>query len=102
VGARPEGSAGLDHDRDGVRRRLFPGRPDPAATDAEAVVEATPGVLPALDHVVRFDDVEADRRLVRIDGIRAVELLDSLGKDVQEERELRLAADDDVPLDPGS
>jgi hypothetical protein len=66
------------------------------------VVEGAPGVLPALGHLVGFDDVEAARRVVRVDRVGAVELLDSLREDVQEERELRLAADDDVALDPGS
>jgi hypothetical protein len=45
--------------------------------------------------VVDRDDVEAKRRLVGVDGVRAVELLDALREDVEQERELRLAADDD-------
>jgi hypothetical protein len=62
------------------------------------VVELAPGVLPPVPNLVDLDDVEADRGLVPIDGIRAVELLDAVRKDVQQERELRLAADDDVPV----
>jgi hypothetical protein len=65
-------------------------------------VEGAPAVLPALGHVVRCDDVEAERRLVGVDGIGAVELLDALGKDVEQERQLGLTADDDVASDPRS
>jgi hypothetical protein len=61
------------------------------------VVKGAPGVLPALGHILCFDDVEAERRLVRVDGVGAVELLDSLREDVEQERQLGLAADDDVP-----
>jgi hypothetical protein len=63
----------------------------------DAVVEGAPAVLPALGDVVHLDDVEAERRLIRVDGVRAVELLDALGEDVEQKRELRLAADYDVP-----
>jgi hypothetical protein len=59
-------------------------------------MERTPAVLPAVGHVVHLDDVEAERRLVGVDRVGAVELLDALGEDVEQERELRLAADDDV------
>jgi hypothetical protein len=62
------------------------------------VVERAPAVLPALDHLVDLDDVEAERWLVRVDGERSVELLDALREDVQEQDELRLPADDDVAL----
>jgi hypothetical protein len=62
------------------------------------VVECTPAVLPALGHVVDRHDVEAERRLVGVDAVRAVELLDAFREDVEQERELRLAADDDVTL----
>jgi hypothetical protein len=62
------------------------------------VVEGTPAVLPPLGHVVHLDDVEAQRRLVRVDGIRPVELLDAFREDVEQQRELGLAADDDVTL----
>jgi hypothetical protein len=61
-------------------------------------VERAPTVLPALGHVVGRDDVEPERRLVRVDGVGAVELLDALREDVEQERELGLAADDDVAL----
>ena len=49
-GMRPgsEGSAGVDHDRDGAGRRLLPGRADPERADLDAVVELAPAVLPAL------------------------------------------------------
>jgi hypothetical protein len=60
------------------------------------VVERAPTVLPALGHVVDGDDVEAERRLLGVDGICAVELLDALGEDVEQQCELGLAADDDV------
>jgi hypothetical protein len=98
VRAGAERAPRIDHDQKRIRVRLLPGRPDPEATDPDAVVKATPRVLPALGDVLDLDDVEAERRLVRIDGERAVELLDALGEDVEEERELRLAADDDVSL----
>ena len=94
--AGAEGAARIDHDGDRVCGRLLPRRPDPQTADADAVVEGAPAVLPALGHVVHLDDVEAERRLVRVDGVRAVELLDALGEDVEQERELRLSADDDV------
>jgi hypothetical protein len=61
------------------------------------VVEVPPRVRPALVHLVHLDDVEADRRLVGVDGVAPVELLDALGEDVKKQRELGLAADDDVP-----
>jgi hypothetical protein len=60
------------------------------------MVEGAPSVLPALGHVIRRDDVEAERWLLGIDGVRAVELLDALREDVEQQRELGLAADDDV------
>ena len=76
-------------------RRLLPRRTDPEAPDPHAVMESAPRVLPALGDVVDRDDVEAERRLVGVDGERAVELLDALREDVEQERELGLAADDD-------
>jgi hypothetical protein len=60
------------------------------------VVERAPTVLPALGDVLHCDHVEAERRLVGVDGERAVEFLDTLREDVEQERELGLAADDDV------
>jgi hypothetical protein len=60
-------------------------------------MEVAPRIRPALVHLVHGDDVETDRRLVGVDGIASVELLDALGEDVKQERELGLAADDDVP-----
>jgi hypothetical protein len=59
-------------------------------------VERAPPVLPALDHVIDGDDIKTKRRLVRVDGVRAVEFLDALREDVEQQRELGLAADDDV------
>src|SRR6267154_2339249 len=47
-----------------------------------------PHVLPALGHVVHRDDVETERRVLGVDGVRPVELLDALGEDVEQEREL--------------
>jgi hypothetical protein len=63
------------------------------------VVEGAPAVLPALGDVVQCDDVEAERRLVGVDGVGTVELLDALREDVEQKRELGLAADDDVTLE---
>jgi hypothetical protein len=57
-----------------------------------------PAVLPALGDVLHLDDVEAERRLVGVHGVGAVELLDTLREDVEQERELGLATDDDVAL----
>src|SRR5205814_5193948 len=39
--------------------------------------------------------VEAERWILGVDGVRAVELLDALGEDVEQQRELGLTADDD-------
>jgi hypothetical protein len=66
------------------------------------VVEVTPPVLPAFGDVVHSDDVEAERRLVGVDAIPAVEFLDAVREDVEQERKLGLAADDDVPPDRSS
>jgi hypothetical protein len=63
------------------------------------VVEVAPAVGPVFVHIVDRDDVEADRRLVGVDRIGAVELLDALREDVEQERELGLASDDDVAPD---
>jgi hypothetical protein len=62
-------------------------------------MEVAPPVRPVFVDLVRCDDVEAERRLIRVDGIGAVQLLDALGEDVEQERELRFAADDDVALE---
>ncbi|MGH2977110.1 MAG: hypothetical protein ACRDKC_01885 [Gaiellaceae bacterium] len=61
-------------------------------------MEGAPSVLPARGDVVHRDDVEPDRRLLGVHGERAVELLDALREDVEQKRELGLAADDDVAL----
>jgi hypothetical protein len=50
------------------------------------VVEPAPGILPALRDVLDLDDVEAERRLLRVDGKPAVELLDALREDVKQEQ----------------
>src|SRR5436190_10483888 len=100
VRAGAEGAAGVDHDRREPTRRPLPRRPDPEAVDDDTVVEGAPGVLPAFAHGLGLHDVEPGGRLVGVDGVRAVQLLDALREDVQEERELGLAADDDVPLQP--
>ena len=97
VRAGAEGAARIDDDGDFVRRRLFPRRADPQTADGRAVMERAPPVLPALGDVVDRDDVEAERRFLGVDGVGAVELLDALREDVEQERELGLAADDDVP-----
>jgi hypothetical protein len=62
------------------------------------VVERAPVVLPPVLHVLGRDHVEPKERLVGIDGERAVQLFDTVREDVQEQSELRLAADDDIPL----
>ena len=62
------------------------------------VLERTPLVLPSVTDVFNLDDVEADRRLVGVDREGPVELLDTLREDVEQERELGLATDDDVAL----
>ena len=62
------------------------------------MVEAAPRVLPPVGDVVGLEDVEADRRLVGVDGERAVELLDALREEMEEQQELGLPADDDVAL----
>jgi ABC-type transport system involved in cytochrome bd biosynthesis fused ATPase/permease subunit len=95
--ARAEGAPRIDHDRLGVPGDL-PRRADPETPDLCAVVELAPAVLPPLRDVGRLDHVEANGRFLGVDGERTVELLDSLREDVEEERKLRLAADDDVPL----
>ena len=92
-----ESATRVDRHGDRVRGRLFPRRADPAAPDLDAVVEGTPAVLPARGYIVDRDDVETERRLVGVDRVRPVELLDALGEDVEQECELGLAADDDVP-----
>jgi hypothetical protein len=61
-------------------------------------MEGAPAVLPTLGDVLYLDDVEAERRLVGVHGVGAVELLDTLREDVEQERELGLATDDDVAL----
>jgi hypothetical protein len=98
--AGAEGAARLDDQRYRIGRSLslLPRRPHPYGPDPNAVVERAPTVFPALRHVVDRHDVEAERRLVGVDTVGAVELLDALREDVQQESELRLAADDDVPL----
>jgi hypothetical protein len=61
-------------------------------------MERAPRVLPAGLDVRPLDDVEADRRLVGVDRICAVELLDPFGKEMEQQEELGLAADDDISL----
>jgi hypothetical protein len=98
VRARAERAAGIDDDGDRIRRCFLPGRADPEAADPNAVMKATPGVLPAVGDVLDLDDIEAERWLLRVDGERSVELLDALREDVEQQDELRLPADDDVSL----
>jgi hypothetical protein len=62
------------------------------------MVKVAPAVRPGLVDLVRGDDVEAERRLVRVDRVGAVELLDALREDVEQQRELGLAPDDDEAL----
>src|SRR6476661_537785 len=95
MGSRAEGAARVDHDGDRLRGRALPRGPDPERADADAVVEVAPRVRPALVHLVDRHDVEPERRLIGVDGVAALKLLDALGKDVEQER--GLSADDDVP-----
>jgi hypothetical protein len=97
-----EGAAGVDHDRFHAGRRVFPRRPNPEAADDDTVMECPPGVLPALGDLLRGDleafsqPVLAQR--VGIDGEAAVDLLDALWEEIEQLRELGLAAgDDDAP-----
>ena len=62
------------------------------------MVKRAPLVLPPFLDIVDRDDVEAERRLLGVDRVRAVQLLDALREDVEQQRELGLAADDDEPL----
>jgi hypothetical protein len=96
--SRPERAAGIDHHGNEARRRLLPRRADPEPSDGDAVVEGAPRALPAVRYLFGLDDVEPDRLLVGVDREGAVELLDPLREDVQQERELGLAPDDDVAL----
>jgi hypothetical protein len=58
------------------------------------VVELAPPVLPPFLDAVHRDEVEAERWILGVDGVRPVELLDALGEDVEQKRELGLPADD--------
>jgi hypothetical protein len=84
-------------------RRLLPRWPDPEPADDDAVVERAPPVLPAWRDLCGLDDAEAlpeaslDRLVVGVDGEAAVELLDAAGEELEEPRELGLAARDDEP-----
>jgi hypothetical protein len=98
MGAGAEGAAGIDHDCKRIRRRLLPRRADPDAPDPDSVVELAPPVLPPFLDLPDRDDVEAERRLLCVDRVSAVQLLDALREDVEQERELGLTADYDVPL----
>ena len=46
--AGAERTAGVDHDRERLGRRLLPRRPDPERADPDRVVELAPAVLPAV------------------------------------------------------
>src|SRR5438105_405642 len=97
-----EGTPGVDHDRLELRRRVLPRRPDPEATDDDAVMEGAPSVLPAVGDVLHADvEAFAQRALAGIVGVdreAAVELLHALRKQLEQLRELELApADDDPP-----
>jgi hypothetical protein len=93
-----ERSAGIHVHRDLAGRGCLPRRADPEPADDDAVVKLAPCILPSLSHLVDVDDVEAERTLVGIDGEGTVELLDALRKNVQEQRQLGLAADDHVAI----
>jgi hypothetical protein len=93
-------AAGIDDDRLQAGGRFLPRRADPEASDDDTVMKAAPVVLPAVRDVVVGADVEAltqraCTRLVDIDGEPVAELLDALREEVEQLRELALAAGDD-------
>jgi hypothetical protein len=48
MAAGPERARRLDHDRDRVRRRRLPRRPDPESADANGTVKLPPALFPAI------------------------------------------------------
>src|SRR5207248_9978325 len=103
VRARAEGAARIDRDRRDAGRRLLPRRPDPEAADDDAVVEVAPRVLPPLRDGRRGCALEplaqgALPSLVGVDGVALVQLLHPVREQVEQQRELALAAgEDDSP-----
>ena len=98
VRAGAERAARVDDDGDAPRPAAPPtaGRPSSRPTRTPWWNARQPSSQPSATSST-VDDIEPERRLVGVDGVRAVELLDALREDVEQERELRLAADDDVP-----
>jgi inactivated superfamily I helicase len=98
--ARAECAPWIDHDSVDAGGRLLPRRADPEAADYDAVVERAPVVLPALGDIVLGVDSEAlaERMrtpLVGVDREPFGELLHALREEVEQLRELGLAACDD-------
>jgi hypothetical protein len=62
-------------------------------------MEGAPGVLPSLLDLLGLEHVETDWRLLRVDGVGAIELLDALREDVEQEHKLRFSSDHDVAPD---
>ena len=102
VRARAERAARIDHDRLDSGRRLLPRWADPEAAHHDAVVELPPAVLPAARDGARRDvEAPAQHALPRRIGVHreaAFDLLEALRKELEQLRELGLAAaDDDAP-----
>ncbi|HEV2903239.1 MAG TPA: hypothetical protein VGW30_08260 [Gaiellaceae bacterium] len=93
--ARPEGTTGIDDDRDRIRRRLLPGRPDPERPDPDRPVELAPPLLPAgLDRPRRDLREELPEPClsvgVRVDGELAVGLFEAFRMELEEPGPRRL------------
>ncbi len=99
VPAGAEGSPRIDHDRIAALGRVLPRRPDPEAADDDTVVEGAPVALPAVGDRFRGDvETLAERELavaVGVDDETALDLLDPLREEIEQLRELGLAACDD-------
>ena len=95
VRARAEGAAGVDDDRERVGRRRLPRRADPERADPDRPVERAPAVLPArLDVVAAGAAEEVPEALLparvrvggELDALRAVDLLEALGEELEHRR----------------
>ncbi len=91
MGAGSEGPARVDHDREGVRLRGVPGRPDPERPDPDGVMELAPALLPAVVDLGHFGlgvgCDNPDRRFAvgcELDGAGGLDLLESLGSELDE------------------
>ncbi len=93
--ARPEGATGIDDDRQRVRRRRLPGRPDPERSHSDRLVKGAPPVLPArLDVVAARTAEEVPEALLaagvgvrsELDALRTVDFLEALGEELEHGR----------------